>query len=399
MRLSALILSALPLLAACGSSPGTCERLAEVACARWIACGLLDQRSEERCRADEVERCASGLCRAELLPVAGEVERCATALERRACEALVFRQPCPDLHCIAPDGDEAATTRYFGGYEPIELGPCGDGPLPQLGGLVAVRLLRDESAEEGVLVGCTQGLQSYFAAYDLWFYTDEGSRPIDLRAVIDAPVGELVYALEDAGVPTEAPLTEEQLDRAAEILAELLLRPLREFLDEHGRDGIGLVNVSLVPTIAGNEWAQQLFPGERVAGLGVSTALLARAGSDDERARLYSLLKLEGEVTPSVFLAADVLGVPWQRCDFAAARELGHALGLPSDTLPASLMNPDASESCFPLLSQLQADSLTSIRALAAVAPGARVVDPLDVWRAVRAQTPRLLERLRAERR
>lgn len=391
------LIAALVLLSAagCGTQTNECQDLAEMACSRWQDCGFIDERSRDRCIDEEKERCETALCSEGLVPIEGEAERCAHLLDGRRCDELAFGEACPEVVCIVADGDDGQTTEYFSGYGPMDLLPCEDGEVPQLHGTVEVRLFHDATTNARDLADCTRGLQRYYEPYDLWFYTGSGSEEIRLRAVLDAPEGELTYALNDAGIPTDRELTEEELDQAADVFSELLFRPLREFLDEHGRNGVGAVNFTLVPLIAGNSVAYWLFPDSVILGLGVSPALNERATSADELARVYELMGVEGEFTPSVFLSRDTIHQYNARCDFVSAHEMGHALGLPHEVVPTNLMYGEASERCVPVLTQVQADGLNSIRVLAELVPAGRFVDPLDLAREVRAATPRLVEHLR----
>ena len=363
-RLGLFLLLSVAASGACGEETSLCRSLAETVCGRWVSCGFIESTSKDRCVADEVARCDAGYCGLDLLPVAGEVEACRDSVAESTCDRLWFGNPCPDVRCMAPEGDDAATARYFAGYVPTSLLPCHDTPAPRIGGLVEVRILLGEGVSERDMLDCTQGLQRYFEPLDLWFYTSRSAESVAVDTLLDAADGEIVYALGDAGLSTDGQWTPEEVGRAGEVLSALLFAPLRAFMRDHAADGHGHVNVVLVRSIVGHPIGASLFPDGKPNGLGLSPTMLSRSTDQDELAQLYGLLGLEEDFTPTVFIARDAILLDGVRCDFAMAHHMGHALGLPHALFPGNLMHSAEVERCVPVLDQEQSDALVDIRAL-----------------------------------
>ena len=399
MRVAALLFLVSLVVSACGTSRDDCRRLAETACEHFVSCGQEGEETRDRCLAEEEERCLSESCGEGLRPVSGSVAECLEEMERASCEEFVFGQTCTLMQCVADAGDTDSTDRYFAHFDPLDLPPCNEGERPDIGGLVEVRVFTHagDGVDEDDVLDCTRGLQRFYQPYDLWFYAEGGAEEIDLPAVVDAPIGDMVYALEDAGIPLDREPTAEELDRAAEALAGVVFRPLRAFLDEHGHD-TDHVNFGVVPRIAGEEAASWLFPNGAPVGIGFSPKLLERLPEDDEEGRLYRRIGLPDEFTPTLFVAPPSFRDTGLACDVVAAHELGHALGLVHDDASGNLMRAGGGTSCLPDLRQAQTDAMAPIRLLAVAFPVARVMSLPEILRTIRANTPRLLAHLRATR-
>ena len=129
------------------------------------------------------------------------------------------------------------------------------------------------------------------------------------------------------------------------------------------------MNVTVIPRIVSDELAQMMGDGaDSIAGLGVSTALLAAEEQDDPNIELAKLLGLPGDFKPSLFVGHQVM-LEWapDYYDYIIAHEVGHAFGLQHTYDMGNLMKQGGYD-CRPYLDAWQISSLVGVEAPRAMA-------------------------------
>ena len=228
------------------------------------------------------------------------------------------------------------------------------------------------------LVATTRGLQRYYRRHGLRFFTTAPPERIDLGFALDTDVAELNRALEAAfpGVDLDDPdgLMRDPVlyDRIVKYTLNHMLRPVLEFARHHSAQGTAVTNLVLLSQLQ-RPGGNNLFPGERLAGLAVSPALVKRLSMDDSpEAALWRAAELPLRFTPLIFLDEGTLAqlsasAPALR-GLIAAHELGHTGGLVHTTVPGNLMTP-GHDDCKDALTDEQVSTMADSLGLSPIAP------------------------------
>lgn len=393
-------------IAGCGGTDHG-DALASAICDRWSRCGDLGEPEYEDCVDGTRTWISDDLCPTGWTPTAAYLDRCRTFVDTASCASLDRGEVCPAPECRADTagspffrsgdgGPPAATDFYFSGYEPLDLPPCSDAPLPRIGGRADVGLVHGPGLTDEDVAWHTRGLQRFYAPYELRFEAAGPLRSIDDSAIIVATDQDVEQALLAAGIPLDRDLTDEETERAIDAVLEVLFRPLRRFMNAESIPAAERVDVVVLPQVVGPGFAQQLLSGG-VAGLGLSPAVLERlAESDAGDADLFyaEVLGLDEPFTPVVFLAHELIVAAIPTPDPIVAHEVGHALGLLHEPDRANLMYAAVGDDCVPVLTSDQTGSLVGVRR-GALSAGPEVLEPGALYRRARSGARRWLEQRR----
>ena len=257
-------------------------------------------------------------------------------------DALPNYDGAPVAECRSADDAECASLAeyYFARYEGEALPECRPALASEpIDGQLYLRLFRGEQIGYKDVASQTRALQRYFERYGVTFFTDSVPAEGGMDYAITGDLDDLERALDEAGIPRGRALTREEQERADEVVANVLFANLKRFLKENSSRRQRGINVVVITAIADRATNELLLPGGGViAGLGLSPALLDTIRADDAQADLYTLLDLDRDFTPTLFVGHDTLKLYDRRPDNIIAHELGHALGLPHTTAPGYLM-------------------------------------------------------------
>jgi hypothetical protein len=295
---------------------------------------------------------------------------------RASCEEQVAAGQLPEAQratCEADGLRTCATSYYFGSFSARAVADCTLGTtVPIIDKIVDTTLFRGSGVGDGTLAVHTRALQRYFEPNKLRFQTAGVARSVDIDHVMTGSIEAFNTALTAAGLPPLTQVTPDQQQRAEEVVAETMLRPLREFLAAHGtvvQDGH--VNMVVVRQIVSPELAGLLqLPGE-IAGLGLSPLVLQRVSTSDPQGDLYRLLDLPAAFTPTLFIGHEPIDRLVGDAYNIVAHEMGHTLGLPHDETPGNLMVQAGRQDCRAYLTQAQADMMGPFAGLLGGSPEA----------------------------
>ncbi len=280
------------------------------------------------------------------------------------CETAAAADCGDTTGCYGEQLAACATDYYLRDYAPESLPDCNpERPLTPIDRDLPVALFRGEGIRDEEVVPHAQGLQRYYEPHGLWMAADDVAKVVPMRYALSGSMDEFVRALEDAGVD---PTVEE--DAAALVIGRVMFAPTREFLRDHAMPAWQGVNIAVIGEIMSPELATEMALDGVVVGLGLSAALLAKTEpQEDEGLSLNTMLDLETDFTPSLFVGNDDIEQLGGSFDLVIAHELGHALGLPHVEDVGNLMEQGGSHTCRRWLSDEQveamgpfADSLTN---------------------------------------
>ncbi len=254
------------------------------------------------------------------------------------------------------DTPECATDRFFG-VEAGALPDCEGAMRSELDARVDVEVLYSSSLALDDVVRLTRSAATYYAEYRLSFRLLEAPSALELGPLIAGSRSEIEQALVDAGLPLEGELDAGQTALTDAIVAEILLAPLREFVQAHAVPQRPLVSFVVLESLAAPSLYEEGLLSEAIDGLGFSPEFVSLLRASGDATASFDALDLPAEFTPTVFLDEEALA-RFEHTDNVVAHELGHALGLLHTDEPGNLMNPEVAESCRAWLSKEQAASI-----------------------------------------
>ncbi len=364
-----LLLAAVACGTGSGGPAGPCG-LAVSVCDRRVTCGQLTASERDACVSAFSDLCGAKLCAAGLTPTATSKTACATELEKATCAEIAARATgvvCPKVVCEKPaPGDASLTSKYYGAATDDDRKACtSNGAADTIGGTVATRIFYGTGITDADVVAETRGLQRYYAPLDLRFHTSTAATSLSLTTLMRGSLNELMAALKAAGIDTSKEPQGAELQKAREVVGNLVFKDLRAFMAQHGGAGTGKVNVVVVGAIAGPDIATILPSVKGIAGLGMSPTLLDVVKESDPLADLYVLFGLNSTFTPTLFVGHTLITSEFDRPDDVIAHEMGHALGLVHAQDPTNFMTPGAESGCKPVVTASQARAMKDTKEVA----------------------------------
>lgn len=234
---------------------------------------------------------------------------------------------------------DCATAYYFAAEAPSLDVPCDPGrPLVGIGQRLELKLFRGWKMSDADVAQNTRALQQYFAPHALRMYTTSLPSGYPLLYALRGTGEEFERALLEAGIdPNASELNGEQQTIATDAVSEVMFRDIREFLSQHARPAGRRVNLLVIQQMVAPELAEYLQLDGTLVGLGLSWALIERQIASDAPS-LNSLVNMENDFTPSLFVGQEDVRRLAIRSDAVVAHELGHALGLPHWNEDGNLM-------------------------------------------------------------
>lgn len=291
---------------------------------------------------------ARSFTRALAVAIGGVTVGCSGGDSPKLCDGVTDRQAC-------------FTDHYLHGTSGIDTTTCDGASQAKLGG--KRELVFDYSATSGDGAAQEEGrlLQSYYAPYDLSFFTRDGAGVVPFESVLDGSNAEMRRraGAEHLDVNSDDPEDKARLQRIA---GDVIGKNLRDYILPRSQPPQAAVHVVVVSRILSDALASDMNVGGVIVGLGLSPKLLRDAASTDPSKNLFDLFGLPDDFTPVLFVGyADLKRLASGRVgEITIAHEMGHAMGLQHTTDPHNLMYPrvDAAASCIPGLSDTQVNAL-----------------------------------------
>lgn len=263
------------------------------------------------------------------------------------------------------------------------------------------------------LTSITQGLARYYHRHALSFFTAAAPRTTTMAYALDTDVdalgSQLVAAFPDADFSNEQALMADPVvwDEILSFVANFLLRPMIDFANQHGNAGTGVTNLVVIRELERPGGEPLGEPGETLAGLAISPALLAEfARSMPDEGQFWQGVRLPANFTPMMVLSDSVLrtvrSMAPELQDLVTAHEFGHTGALTHTMVERNLMFPSVSvggNNCTDSLDDAQLTTMRGTLGLSAAASGALLANPAAaVPAAAPSRSPRSFtpDRLRA---
>ncbi|HXI55487.1 MAG TPA: hypothetical protein VNO55_05480 [Polyangia bacterium] len=250
----------------------------------------------------------------------------------------------PTLGC---GSDDPPTLDSYFADSPYGVAAC-DAVDNQLQGQREIQLYVNGTVN---LSSATQGLQRYYRRHGLQFFATRQPQSIPQSYALDYDNTALNAALakEFPGVDVsddQALMKDPVLyQKVLAFAVNYIFKPLVDFATAHSTEGTAVTNLVMVPHVARAGGTSVLGPGEMLAGLSLSPALLAEfVVMDTPEGRVWQGINLPPSFTPMVFLDASALSLGAARDpvlrDLIAAHEFGHSAGLVHRPVQDNLMSP-----------------------------------------------------------
>jgi hypothetical protein len=220
----------------------------------------------------------------------------------------------------------------------------------------------------------TQGLARYYQRHSLSFVTPAPAEDTSMSYALNTNQIELTAKLQAAfpGVDLndEAALMADPVlwNQIVTYLANLLLAPMVDFATAHSQDGQSVTNFVVIPDLERPGGSKVFGPGEQLAGLSVSPALLAAFAQDPSSsdAQFWQGVAFPDGFTPMTVLGDKVLqtvksSAP-ELMDLVAAHEFGHSASLVHRQEVGNLMYPGVTPGVDDCTNSLDQDQLASMR-------------------------------------
>lgn len=220
----------------------------------------------------------------------------------------------------------------------------------------------------------TQGLARYYQRHSLSFVTPAPAEETSMSYALNTNTVDLSLKLQAAfpGVDLndQASLmaNPELWNQVQAYLANLILKPMVDFATAHSTGGEGVTNFVVIPDME-RPGGQKIFdPGEQLAGLSISPALLAAfAQTQSADAQTWQGVSFPDSFTPMMVLGENVLkqvkAAAPDLIDLVAAHEFGHTASLIHRQETGNLMNPGVAPGIDDCRDSLEEDQLASMRA------------------------------------
>lgn len=261
--------------------------------------------------------------------------------------------------CAVERMTNCATNYYLRSYAPENLPDCDSSkPVIPIDAELMLSLYRYSNISDGNTVRHTQGLQRYYAPFDLMMTTDAIVAPERIRYALGGTEAELTQALIDAGLnPSATSLTPEEEALATRVVGDVIFAPTKAFFQRHSIPVQAKVNIVVIDQIVSPGVTELMGLEGTIVGLGLSPALIANLGETDaDAASLNTMLQTDGDFTPTLFVGHSDIARLSGNFDVVVAHEMGHALGLPHVEDEGNLMQQGGSHRCRRWLDQEQVD-------------------------------------------
>lgn len=240
------------------------------------------------------------------------------------------------------------------------------------------------------LMSITQGLARYYHRHSLSFFTAAAPRTTTMAYALDTDVdalgSQLVAAFPDADFSNEAALMADPVlwNEILSFIANFLLRPMIAFANQHGDVGTGVTNLVVIKDLERPGGEPLGDPGETLAGLAISPALLAEfARSMPDEGQFWQGVRFPANFTPMMVLSDSVLrtvrSMAPELLDLVTAHEFGHTGALTHTTVERNLMYPSVTvglNNCTDSLDDAQLTTMRATLGVGAAASSALLANP-----------------------
>jgi hypothetical protein len=201
------------------------------------------------------------------------------------------------------------------------------------------------------LMPITQGLARYYRRHTLSFFTEAPPQATTMAYALDTDtpslVGALTAAFPDADFSDQQALMADPVlwPQIVTFIANFVLKPMVDFAKTHSDVGQAMTNLIVVTDLERPGGDPITAPGQSLAGLAISPALLAEFGRTmPEEAQIWEGVQLPADFTPMLVLGDVVLKraatVDPVLRDLIAAHEFGHTGALVHSDVLGNLMIP-----------------------------------------------------------
>lgn len=263
--------------------------------------------------------------------------------------------------CRSEQMPQCATNYYLRNYAPEQLRSCNpEKPVLPIDAELKLSLYRYSNIGDASVVLHTQGLQRFYEPYELTMTTDTMAVADRIRYALSGSELEITQALSAAGIsPTATSLTPQQEELATRVIGDVMFAPTKAFLRAHAVPIEPKVNIVVIDQIASPGFIELSDLDGVIVGLGLSSTLIRRLQeTDPDAASLNTMLQVDGDFTPTLFVGHNDLALLADDFDFVIAHELGHALGLAHVEQAGNLMEQGDPGPCQQWLSQDQIESM-----------------------------------------